>query len=314
MFSYILRRLWYFIPTALGAVTLVFLIVRLAPGDVVSTMLQDFQADADMVALLRHQYGLDQPQYVQYLKMVGDVFRGDLGVSILQRQPVLRMILPHVRPTVMLAFSGLFIAILVGIPAGIISALRRNTLVDYAAMSFATFWLSAPGFWLGIFLIYVFSYKLRWLPMYGSGMEGSLVVQLKSLILPAIAIGARSAAVYARISRSAALDVLRQDYVRTARAKGLRERVVVYKHVLRNASISITTIVGMDLAFLLCGTVVIENVFSRAGMGTLLINAITNRDYPVVQGVILIFSIMIIVINLTMDIIYRSLDPRIKLD
>ncbi|RJQ09508.1 MAG: ABC transporter permease [Bacillota bacterium] len=314
MFSFIARRLWYFIPTALGAVTLVFIIVRLAPGDVVSTMLQDFQADPEMIALLRHQYGLDEPLYYQYLKMIWDIFRGDLGVSMLQRQPVLAMILPHVRPTVMLAFSGLLIAMVIGVPAGIVSALRRNTRVDYTVMSLATFWLSAPGFWLGIFLIYVFSYKLGWFPMYGSGMEGTLGMQLRSLILPAIAIGARSAAVYARISRSSALDIFRQDYVRTARAKGLAERVVVYKHVLRNAAIPIITVIGMDLAFLLCGTVVIENVFSRAGLGTLMVNAIANRDYPVVQGTILVFAVMIIAINLLMDVVYRLLDPRIKID
>jgi peptide/nickel transport system permease protein len=314
MLPYIARRLWYFIPTAIGAVTLVFLVIRLAPGDVVSTMLADFQANAEMIDFLRQQYGLDRPLYYQYFKMLSDIFHGNLGVSLLQRQPVLSLILPHIRPTVMLAFSGLLIAVLVGVPAGIMSALRRNTVADYTAMSLATFWLSAPGFWLGIFLIYVFSYRLGWLPMYGSGAGGGLASELRSLILPAVAIGARSAAVYARMSRSAALDILRQDYIRTARAKGLRERVVVYKHVLRNASISIVTIIGMDLSFLLCGTVVIENVFSRAGLGTLLVNAITNRDYPIVQGTILVLAAMIIIINLATDIAYSLLDPRIKLD
>ncbi len=314
MFSYVAKRLWYAIPTVLGAVTIVFLIVRLAPGDVVSTMLADFQADAEMIALLRHQYGLDQPLYMQYFKMISDILHGNLGVSLLQRAPVLGIILPHIRPTVMLAFAGLLIAVLIGVPAGIMSALRRNSAADYTAMGLATFWLSAPSFWFGIFLLYVFSYRLGWLPMYGSGAGSGLGSQLVSLILPALAVGARSAAVYARMSRSAALDVLRQDYIRTARAKGLRERVVVYKHVLRNAATSIATIIGIDLSVLLCGTVVVENVFSRAGLGTLLVNAIANRDYPIVQGTILVFAAMIVLVNLMTDIAYSLIDPRIKLE
>lgn len=311
---YLIRRLIHTIPGVLGAVTLVFVVVRLAPGDPIDVMLGLFQESVtpQMREALRQQFGLDKPIHFQYFEFVWNVLRGNLGVSLLNGVPVLEVIIPHMRPTLMLAAGGLSVAVLMGVPIGVMAAVKRNTMFDYAVMSFVVIWLSVPAFWFAILLIYSLGFKLSLFPLFGGGAGGNLLSELHSLVLPSIAIGARSAALLARMTRSATLDVLSQDYIRTARSKGLTEQVVVYKHALRNAAIPVVTIIGMDLAYLLGGTVIIETVFARQGLGKTLIDAIFNRDYPVVQGCIFLFAAGVIAVNFLTDVVYSWIDRRIQ--
>lgn len=315
LIAYILKRLVQLIPTAVGAVTLVFIVIRLAPGDPVIYLIGEMEegVTVETVELLRRQYGLDQPIPIQFVNYVSNVMSGDFGYSIHSRQPVFETVLSQFRFTLMLAFGGMVVAIFLGIPLGIISALRRNTRLDYALMTWAVFGVSAPGFWIGILLIYFLSFRLDLFPMFGAGSE-SLSSLLWALVLPSIAVGTRSMSLLARISRSAMLEVLAQDYIRTARAKGLAHHVVAYRHALRNAAIPIITVLGFDLASLLGGTVTIEIVFSRPGLGRLMVNSIFARDYPLVQGAILLFAFSVILVNLLTDIAYSLIDPRITYD
>jgi ABC-type dipeptide/oligopeptide/nickel transport system permease component len=214
--------------------------------------------------------------------------------------------------TVALAAAGILLAILVGVPSGILTAVRRNTLADYLTTTVAMLWLSSPSFWFGILLIYVLSYRLGWFPVFGAGTPGDWHSLLTHLLLPATAIGVRSAALIARMTRSSVLEVLHQDYMRTARAKGLGHRAVVYRHALRNAAIPVITIIGLDIAYLLGGAVVIETVFARPGLGKLVVDAIYARDYPMVQGAIMIFAFGILATNLLVDLSYALVDPRVR--
>lgn len=312
MFGYILRRLLYLIPTLLGAITLVFVLIRLAPGDPLTYILGSFDTAISEEALqvFRQQYGLDAPLIVQYVNYVLNVVTGDLGVSIHKRIPVVGAILSQLGHTVALALGGLTIAALLGIPLGIIAALRRNTRLDYGLMTWAVIGISAPGFWVGILLIYLLGFRLNLFPMFGAG-RGEVASVLHALILPSLAVGTRSMALLARITRSTVIEVLQQDYIRTARSKGLPPRLVTLRHALRNASIPIVTVLGLDLAALLGGTVTIEIVFSRPGLGRLMIDAIFARDYPLVQGCILFFGFAVVVVNLLIDLLYTLIDPRV---
>jgi len=316
MLAYLLRRLLLLAPAVIGAVTLVFIVIRLAPGTPIDIMLGDFRdvTPPETVEAIKREYGLDRPVVIQYARYLQKVLQGDLGFSLLNDRPVTSVILPHIRPTLMLAAGGLAIAVLLGVPAGVAAALRRNTSFDYGIMTLAVIWLSAPSFWFSILLIYLLAYKVPVLPMFGGGPPGDLPAELYYLILPSVAIGARSAALLARMSRSATLEVLGQDYIRTARAKGLAQRLVVYKHALRNAAMPILTVIGLDLAYLVGGTVIIETVFARPGLGKTLIDAIFNRDYPVVQGCIMFFAAGVILVNFLTDLAYAAIDPRVKLD
>lgn len=312
MLGYILRRLLYLIPTLLGAITLVFVLIRLAPGDPLTYILGSFDTAISEEALqaFRQQYGLDAPLIVQYVNYVLNVVTGDLGVSIHKRIPVVGAILSQLGHTVALALGGLTIAALLGIPLGIIAALRRNTRLDYGLMTWAVIGISAPGFWVGILLIYLLGFRLNLFPMFGAG-RGEVASVLHALILPSLAVGTRSMALLARITRSTVIEVLQQDYIRTARSKGLPPRLVTLRHALRNASIPIVTVLGLDLAALLGGTVTIEIVFSRPGLGRLMIDAIFARDYPLVQGCILFFGFAVVVVNLLIDLTYTLIDPRV---
>jgi ABC-type dipeptide/oligopeptide/nickel transport system permease component len=252
---------------------------------------------------------LDKPLHEQFALYLGKVLRGDLGTSYRTRLPVTREMAPHVMPTVHLALGGMFLALLIGVPAGIISAYRPNTLLDYVTLSGAMIGLSAPNFWLGIVLIYFLAFRLPILPMIGEGEPGSV---LRHLVLPSIVIGSGSAALLARITRSAMLEAMANDYVRTAFAKGVREPSVVLKHVLRNALIPIVSTGGTMFALLLTGSVVVESVFSRRGLGRLLVHSIFNRDFPMVQGLVLLFGVAIVVTNLLTDLWVSRLDPRIS--
>jgi peptide/nickel transport system permease protein len=252
---------------------------------------------------VRHQLGLDDTLPVQYLKYLGRVLQGDFGESVHSHRPVLEMIGEQAWPTIQLALAAMVLAVTVGVILGTISALRHNSWVDTTSMIVALFGVSMPNFWLGLLLIYIFSLRLGWFPITGDGWT--------RLILPAVALGLDFSAITARLVRASLLEVLRQDYILTARAKGLRERVVVTRHALRNAMIAVITIVGLQFGFLLSGAVVVETVFARQGLGRLAITAILSKDFPLVQGIVLVAAVAYVAINLLVDLSYSPLDPRI---
>jgi len=310
---YVLKRLIFAIPTLLGAVTLVFFLVHLVPGDPVELILGDFYSQ-EVYATMTERLGLDKPLHVQYWNYMKGLLTGDLGTSYRTNQDVMKVILSQFPYTIHLALAALLISVVIGIPTGVIAAAKRNQWPDYVGMFSALFAVSMPGFWLGVVLLIVFSLKLGWFPAIGVGDSSDLSSLLKHLILPAMALGARSAALIARTTRSSVLEVLNEDYVRTARAKGIDERVVLVRHALRNALIPIVTLLGMDLGRLLGGTTITEIVFSRAGIGHILIEAVLQRDYPQVQLSLTFFVAMIILGNLAADVAYSFVDPRIRYD
>ncbi len=308
---YVVERLVLLVPTLLGILLGVFLLLHLAPGDPVE-VLADTQTEhipKEQLDLIRKDLGLDRPLYVQYLRYVGRVIHGDLGTSFRTRLPVLDDIRIGIGPTVQLAGAGMLVAVLIGLPVGALSALRRNTMADYASLSLAAVGLSAPSFWIGMLLLYLFAFRLRWFPLTGDG-DGSLRSTVIHLVLPAFVVGASLGALLARLTRSAMLEVLGQDYVRTAQAKGLPGAVIVARHVLRNAAITLVAAASTMFAHLLTGSVVVEVVFSRRGLGWLMINAITGRDFPLAQGLILVFGVIIVLVNLATDLFMGYLDPR----
>lgn len=281
--------------------------MHLVPGDPAKMMLGELAVDKSAVENLRRQLGLDDPIMVQYGRFLGGAVRGDLGWSILENQPVSRMIRQVLPSTIELTLAGLGIAILIGGILGVTAAVHQNTWVDNASMVVALWGVSMPSFWMGLLLIFLFSLKLGWLPATGQG--GVL-----RLIMPALTLGYVAAAVIARLVRSSMLEVLRQDYVRTARAKGLGERLVVYRHALRNALIPVVTVIGLQFGALLGGTVVIETVFSRPGIGRLAVSSILSKDFQVTQGTVLLSAVFYTLVNIVVDVSYAVLDPRIRYD
>lgn len=304
MRAYLARRLLLLVPTLLGVTLAAFLMLRLTPGDPVAIMLGEF-ASGERVRQLRRELGLDRPLVVQYLKFAERAARGDLGTSIRSRRAVADEIADRFPSTVTLTVAAMILAVSVGVPTGVVAATTRRPTVDSAAMAFALLGLSMPTFWSGLLLILLFSLKLGWLPI--TEAEG-----LRALILPAVALAAPASAVLARITRSSMLEVLRHEYVRTARSKGLAERLVVYRHALRNALIPVMTIVGLQFGGLLAGAVIVESVFARPGLGRLAVSAILARDFPVVQGIVLVVATMYVFVNLAVDACYALLDPRIR--
>jgi len=313
MTQYILRRLIQSLFIIWGCATLVFFMLRLIPGDPVVLMLGP-EYTPQAATALRHKLGLDQPLPVQYVRWFGSVLRGDLGGSIASGETVSGAIATALPKTLSLAALAFLIAVVIAIPAGIIAALRRNSGFDYGASVFAFIGVSMPSFWFGIILILIFAVRLRWLPAIGYAdlREDGVVEWLRRLILPSLAIGAGYSAILMRFVRAGLLEVLGSDYVRTARAKGARERTVVIRHALRNSLIPVVTVMGVQLALLLSGAVVTETVFSIRGIGRILVGAIFDRDYPMVQGVILLVAVIFVLANLIVDIIYTFLDPRIR--
>jgi peptide/nickel transport system permease protein len=295
-----------------GCATLVFFMLRLIPGDPVIQMLGP-EYTPEAAAALRHRLGLDEPVYVQYARWFGNVLTGDLGHSIATGETVGGAIAAGLPRTLSITIVSFLIAVAIALPAGIVSALKRNSLVDYGVSVVAFVGVSMPSFWFGIILILIFAVRLGWLPSIGYAelRQDGFWPWLQHLLLPSIAIGAGYAAILMRFVRAGLLEVLGSDYVRTARAKGLRERVVVNRHALRNALIPVVTIAGIQLALLLSGTVVIEIVFSIRGLGRLLVGAIFDKDYPMVQGVILLVAVIFVLANLLVDLLYTALDPRI---
>jgi peptide/nickel transport system permease protein len=295
-------------------VTIVFLLLHFIPGDPASAML-GVGASAKQIAELRTHLGLDQPIYVQYIKYLVRVIHGDLGDSIFLKRPVVQAFMERVEPTILLIVIGLALAILIGIPAGILSAIRPDSLLDKSSMLFAILGVSIPTFWLGLNMIQAFSIRLNWLPASGYvPLSDGVIKTLQSLTLPSLALAFNQAALFARICRSSMLEVMHQDYIRTARAKGVLEKWVILKHGLRNALLPTVTTVGTAFATLIGGTAVVEIVFNIPGAERLMISSILRRDYAVIQGSVLIISMAYVFINLIIDIVYVLIDPRVTYD
>jgi peptide/nickel transport system permease protein len=309
--AYIVKRLLMFIPTLLAVAVIMFLFIHIVPGDPVVVMLGSDASDADYNRL-REQLGLDRPMLVQMGYWFTDVLRGDLGYSYFLQQDVTSAILARLPVTGTLTLMGLAVAVLVGIPAGLIAAVRRHTWLDSTVMFGSVLGLSVPNFWLGLNMIFLFAVVLGWVPSGGyTPWTEDPTDALKRMILPSIAVGLSGAAVIARMTRSAMLDVLHEDYVTTARAKGLSSYAVNARHALRNALIPICTVIGIVIGGLLAGSVVIETVFNLRGIGRLIVDSIARRDYPVLQGGILFVTVIYLTVNLVIDLLYAWLDPRI---
>jgi peptide/nickel transport system permease protein len=298
------RRLALLIPTVLGVVTLIFFLIHFIPGDPVELMLGETASTPDLERL-RADLGLDRPVAEQFGTFLLGLVRGDLGNSFFYRRPVVEVILEKLPATLELAAAAMVLALLLALPLGIAAAVRKDSLTDRAAMLASLVGISMPNFWLGPLLIILFSIKLGWLPV--SGREGAA-----SIVLPALTLGTALAALLSRMTRSAMLDVLGEDYLRTARAKGLSEKVVIVKHAFRNALLPVLTIVGLQFGALLSGAVITENVFAWPGIGSLLIQAINTRDYPMVQGCVLVISLGYVAANFLTDLLYSLSDPRVK--
>jgi len=332
MLRYIARRLAQLIPVLLGVSVLVFLGMHLVPGDVAQLLLGEKGSEADL-ARIRHQLGLDRPLYVQYGRFLAGAVRGDFGASIRTRQPVIWEIGQALPLTLELSFAALLFAVVVGLAVGVVAARRPHGPVDTTAMVGVLVGVSMPVFWTGILLLLVFGGVLGWLPLGGMVDEGMMFRRitglplldglltgnlalvesnLRHLVLPAVALGATSMATIARMSRSTMLEVLGLDYVRTARAKGVAEPRVVRSHALRNALLPIVTLIGLQLGLLLSGAVLTETIFALPGLGRLAITSVLARDYPVVQGVVLIAAMIFVLANLAVDVLYAYLDPRIR--
>ncbi len=309
----VITRLGQSVLTIFGALTVVFLVLRLTPGDPVQIMLGDY-ATPELTAALKKQYGLDQPIPVQYLVFLKNSVTGNFGLSLSQKTSVTSVIQGALPYTLVLAVAAMTVTCLVGIPLGIIAALRRNSIADFAAMLIALLGIATPGFLLALLLIYVFSYKFGWFPVQGAGEGAGFGSGLHHLVLPALALGFQSAALVARTTRSALLAVLSEDYVRTARAKGLPERTVLWSHSLRASLVPILAVLGLYLGQLLGGAGVVEIVFGRPGLGKLLVSAILARDYPLSQALIAVFLVAVIAVNFVTDTLYGFADPRLRQD
>lgn len=305
MLRYTIKRVVGVLPTLIIVVTFVFFFVRMIPGDP-ARLVAGEQATLDAVEAVRVQLGLDQPIHIQYLKYVGGLLQGDLGMSLRTKRPVLTEVAARYGNTMALTFASLVWSTVVGVILGVWSGKNRGKWQDFTGMTLAVSGISLPNFWIGFLLIMAFSVKLRWFPTTGVG-------SWKNLVLPAIALGTSIAAIIARFTRSSIVEVLKEDYIRTARAKGLKDKTVTWGHAFRNSMISVVTVVGLQFGFLLGGSVVTEAVFAYPGLGQLLVESVNYRDYPAIQSLILIFSLQFIIINLIVDILYAILNPEIKL-
>ena len=328
---YIVKRLAMLVPVMLGVSIIAFSLIHLAPGDPARTMLGE-RATQEQLNEIREKYGLDKPLYVQYGIWLNGVLHGDLGRSITTHEEVAKEIGDRLPNTMELSIAAMIFAIIVGVFAGIISATKQYSITDYTCMGIALFGISMPVFWLGIMLMMIFGVFLGWLPIGGridllipfqrvtgfmifdsiiTGNLPALISVLRHLTLPAIALGTIPMAMIARVTRSSMLEVLRQDFIRTERAKGLSERMVIYKHAVRNAMVPVVTVIGLNVGLLLSGAILTETVFSWPGVGRLVVNAVYERDYPLVVGCILVFAIIFVIVNLITDILYTYIDPRI---
>lgn len=302
------------VPVGIGATLLIFLLLHAAPGDPARLILGKRQVTEEMVRAVRQQFHLNEPLWKQYLMWLWDALHGDLGRSFTFRRSVTAMILDRYAITLQLAVSAWIISIAVGVPAGIISAVKQYTKVDYTATILALTGVSMPVFWQGILAIFVFSYVLGWLPSSGFAMNASLPVHLKHMLLPAITLGTSITALTVRLTRSAMLEVLNEDYIRMARAKGVSEWAIIKDHAFRNAMMPIITVIGVQIGFLLAGSVLTETVFGIGGLGRLLVRAINKFDYPTIQGITLVVVLVFIMMNLIVDVLYTFINPKIRYD
>jgi peptide/nickel transport system permease protein len=317
---FLVQRVLQLIPVLILVSVAVFLIIRIIPGDPVLVMLgidpeERARISEEQYQALKHQLGYDRPIYVQYVNWVSKIAQGDMGLSLRSRRPILEVIFERYPATLYLALTALLTGVLIAIPTGVIAAVRQNTGADYAAMGFSLWGIAMPNFWLALMLIVLFSLKLGWLPSigYASPLENPGLF-LQHAFLPAVVMGTDLAAPLTRYIRAEMLEQLTQDYVRTAWAKGLPSRMVIVRHALKNSLIAAVTVVGLQTARLLGGSTIVETVFSWPGVGRLLIEGIYSRDYPIVQGAVLLIAVTYVFINLFVDILYKWLDPRIKLE
>ena len=311
MTAFVLKRLGFAAITLFAVLTIVFFIVRVLPGDPALAILGD-QASQSALEALRIRLGLDVPLYQQYFVFLGGVVVGDWGVSMVSGRPVIEEILKVLPATIELTVASLILGIVVGVPIGVWSAVRRNKLPDYLARIASLLGLSFPAFVSAVLLLLFFSIHLRWFPVISSGQGSGLADRLRDLALPAINLGLIMAAYITRVTRSAMLEVLNQDYVRTARAKGLAFAIIVWRHCLRNALIPVVTVVGLYLGILIGNSVLTEIVFNRPGLGKLIVGALNQRDYTMLQGMMVIYTLIVVLVNLITDLTYGLIDPRIK--
>ncbi len=315
MTSYVVSRLLSAVPFLLFVLVLAFVLIRATPGDPVSAYMARLGGESavsqEFIDNLRHELGLDQPGVVQFVRYVQRVLQGDLGISFSKNRPALTIVKQQLPFTVQLALAAIVVAVIIGIPVGVMAARRRGSAADFLSSSLSVFAYSMPNFWFGLILISVFSVRLGWFPVLGVG-QPNLVSRLEHLVLPALTLGLSQAAYIVRMSRSAMVDVLGEDYIRTARSKGVGETRVAYKHAIRNALIPVVTVIGLTLGRALGGSAVVEILFGRIGMGSLLVESITQRDYVMTQAGVLVFAAGVFVVNLLVDVTYGLLNPRIR--
>ena len=312
MLQYVIQRVLATIPVILFVAIITFSLVHIAPGDPAAVIAGDFGNPAD-IERVRKQLGLDKPIHEQLWIWLKRVARGDLGSSIFSRYPVTELISQRLQPTIVIALTAEVLAVVIAVPLGVIAAWKANTFIDRAVMLFAVLGFSIPVFWLAYNLIFLFAVRLDWLPAVGyEPISNGIVPWLKSITLPSIAISVIFAALIARMTRTTMLEILREDYIRTARAKGLGNRLVLLRHALKNASVPVVTVIGLGLAGLIGGLVVTETVFAIPGLGRLIVEAVLRRDYPVIQGVMILVTLVYVMVNLIVDLSYAYLDPRIR--
>ncbi len=315
MQRYILNRFISFIPVFFLISVIVFSLIHLIPGDPIDYLYEDEIMTAEIRAEHERALGFDKPLPLQYVYWMGKLFRGDFGMSIHMGRPIIDLVLERLPATLLLTIFASIISVLIAIPAGIIGAIKRNTPYDYQVMVFALLGISIPNFWLGILLILFFSVYLGWLPSFGyASLFTDPLGSLKFLLLPSITLGTGMAAIVARMTRSEMLEEIGKEYVRTARAKGMPERLVIFKHTLKNALVPTITVVGLQFGRLLGGTIIVETIFAWPGVGSLVVDAIFSRDYPLVQGVVLMFAAIFMSVNFFVDILYKYVNPRITLE
>jgi len=316
MVSFIVRRILLALVVLILVTLIVFMAMRILPGDpiyMIMTSGEMTNATLQEIDAVRHEFGLDKPLFVQYIDWLGGLVYGELGTSIVQREPVVKEIFRRIPITLNLSLVALFISIIIGIPAGVICAVRRGKWIDTLVTVLANIGITVPVFWLGVMLVYLFSLQLHWLPVQGyTSPFQDLGKSVRQLIMPIFCLSIFPIASMARQTRSSMLEVMRQDYIRTAWSKGLKERIIVSRHALKNALIPVVTLLGMSLSHIIGGSVIIETVFNISGMGRMAVNAVFAHDYPVVQGFIFLIAVMIITVNLIVDISYGWLDPRIR--
>lgn len=314
MLAYLIKRVLSLLPVLLVVTVVLFLMIHITPGNPAAAIL-GIEASQEEIDTLSEALGLNRPIHEQYLQWVSGVLRGDLGQSLFMRQPVTQAIAGHLAPTLSLALLAQIIAIIIAIPVGMLAAYRRGTLTDAALMGFSLLGMAVPSFLLGLFLMLVVGVHLQWLPVAGyAPISQGFGTHLKHLILPGISLGAIQAALITRITRSSLLDNLGLNYIKTARAKGLPEGTILLKHAFRNAFLPILTVIGQTFGTLVTGAVVVESIFNIPGLGQLILNSVLRRDFAVIQGVVLVVTLMYVLLNLFIDLLYGAVDPRVRLD